>query len=191
MSLFDSGLKEYVIKWELIGEHRPDTGEIKMKIQNQDGLDLGKFRYEFNAIFGQKFSVLDLVGNTLLNTAQKKGWKDWFWLIDSQGKELGILERKETLELLDVFLNMNEDEVLIAKTDSDQEGQIKDTQDEIIAEFSTEEEKIGRGFSKAPFFRTTHNLEIIDESFDRKVLLGFFSYILHNMLPPPPPRSDQ
>ncbi len=189
MTIFDSNLKDYVIKWEMIGEYRPRITVIEMKIQNQDGLDLGKFKFELNEFRTDNFSVLDVDGNTVLEATQKWYWKSWFCLMDSQRKELGILKRKGIWKRLDVFLTMNKDEVLIAKSDRLQTGKINDTQDKIIAEFSTEKVKTGRGVLKAPLFKTTHNLKILDESYDRKVLIGFFSYILQNLLPHPEPKE--
>jgi len=187
LNLLGQNNKSYVIKWEVDGSAYLDLSTDWFKIENQDGTDLGNFRPAKGIISKELFSVLDLDDNLVIKVAKKSRWKSEEYLTDSQGNEIGIMKRKGVWKQSIFFLNMKKEEVLVARADSsNQTGKIIDTQDKLIAEFSIAIEEIKKkGFFKKSLFKITCTLKILDESFDRKVLLCFFFYILIRLLPRP------
>jgi len=186
MSLLESDVKEYQIKWKVIASDICLEEGIKGNIQNHDGLDIGKFKIG-NGIFSKgQFFIFDANYNLVIKDTLKSILSNEEYLTDSQGNDFGIMKTKGLRNRSCICLNMREEEILVAKVESSERtGKIIDTLDKIIAQFSIAHEEIKRGYFREPLIKITCNLKILDESYDRKFLLGFIFFILINHFPRP------
>ena len=185
MNLLDPDIKSYVIKWEVTDIAYIDLEIDQFKILNQDGIDLGELRPGKGIFTKELFSVFDIDDNLVIKVAKKSRWKHVYYLTDSQGNEVAKTKLKGWWKRPIFLLNTNQDVMLTTKPDySMKTGKINDTLDKIIAEYSTEIEETKMRFFKK-LFKITSSLKILDEAYDKRFLLGFFFYVLTEILHKP------
>ena len=187
MSLLDPNISEYVISWEIIGFNGRLERGTKGKIENQNKVKIGKFDSGDSRKSGYHVSVLNDNEILTLKIDAKSSWNMKIIVMDGQNNEIGIVKSKKRFRPKTFFLiNSKDEEILISNIDFGKKtGEILNPHGKTIAEFSTLQEKIKRGFLRENLYKTTCDLKILDETFDKKSLLGFFFAIIDIVIPPP------
>lgn len=185
MNLLDPNISEYVISWEIIGWNGRLEQGIKRKIENQNKVEIGKF--DSGEKSGYHVSVLNDNEILTLKISAKPTWSMKIIVMDGQNKEIGIVKSKKRFRPKTFFLiNSKDEEILISNIDFGKKtGEILNPHSKTIAEFSILQEKIKRGFLRENLYKTTCDLKILDEVFDKKSLLGFFFAIIDIIIPSP------
>ena len=192
MSLLDLNNKEYVLNWETYFDYGiPGLGD-KGLILNQDQSEIGGFLFTKNRLEGYSLSLFDKGGTIDVSNSKKnlsivatrvgKWRRKIIRITDNENKVLGFARKKGIIDRKIFFTNSQDHEILFSNP---KEGTILDLNDKTIAEYSLSQEKIkeGKGILKHILIKRKYKLKILDESFDRRVLLGFFSAILDHILP--------
>jgi len=189
MSLHDPNISEYVISWEIIGVNGRLERGIKGKIENQNKVGIGKF--DSGDIRKKGYDVSVLNDNEILTlkifTKSFSFWTKKIVVMDGQNNEIGIVKSKKRFRPKTFFLiNSKDEDILISNIDFGKKtGEILNPHDKTIAEFSILQEKIKRGLLRENLYKTTCDLKILDETFDKKSLLGFFFAIIDIVITPP------
>jgi len=185
--LFDSNVKEYLLKWE-VDENGIYCGRLAKKIQNQDGLDIGYRKGASIRKLKDKWSLFDSNHVLGIKATQPSFWKIRIYLTDSQEKVIGIMKYKGWSNPTILLLNTNGDEVLVTKPDYlSLRGQIKDPTNKTIAEYSTHRKttSLRKFLSKKFTTKCTFKMKIFDESYDKNALLGLSFFIVERIVPTP------
>ena len=148
----------------------------KAQIQDENGIILGMIKGDF-VTYG--CSLIGKGGKIVVKLRRKSLFKHDMFMEDSNKKIIGIVEHEKEV----VFLkNKNQDIVLTGALNEEkcQLYEISDTNDNLIASFSM----LDTGSLTQRWFKdwnTKYILHVHDLSFDRTVLLGFFSCIHYKL----------
>ncbi len=180
MSLFDPNITNYVLKWK---GNEGLSLKLNAEILKDDGTKLGKL--ETKGRFKKKTyltdadnSVLFAVSKSSLSLMAKYEVKDsednHLWTVTQKA-----LSRKKIMDMKntngDVILKFQGPSVLAS------DHQINSPDEKNLAIFSREQEYVKTSRWRGETHNTC-NLKIVDPSFDRKTLFGFFVCCLNSYL---------
>ncbi len=177
MSLFDSKITKYIIKWGLFTHVNPE-------IFDGDKNLIGKMR--LSGIMNKKLLLLDSSDKIVL-TANKKNLAitRTYEVKDEKNNQVGIVKSKSILNYMELVMkDSNSNQVLkmdilkpkwgryLAYLDRCEGFEINEPNGKKIAKVTTEDEdrKTELGKLEMSF---TWTMDVFESSFDRKVLLGF------------------
>ena len=182
MSLLDPNSRRYEISW-IDGALFPNKKGIDV-LEDEKQIGIEK-NVGFQG-FKSKFSFFNNNESVVLSAYQTRGGFSASEYLDnengehlgivSQGKEVAVLKDTNGKEILTAFGNRAFTEF--------ENYQIKDPNDNVVAKFSMKIEKISpqkKRFLKRSSTKYSCFMEILDEEYDRKILLGFFCLILHRI----------
>ena len=185
MSLLDPNSIRYEISW-IDDQLFPNKKGIEV-LEDEKQIGIVK-KVGFQAI-KSKFAFFDNNGSVFFSAYQTRGGFSMSeYLDDGNGEHLGIVTQPLSGKKVAVLKDISDKEILIAfgKRSPDlskqfENYQIKDPNDNVVAKVSLKIEEIPaqkKRFLKRSSTKYSCFMEILDEVYDRKILLGFFTLIL-------------
>jgi len=151
MSLLDSNIQNYIVdSLNIIDNNGNKLGSIKTSLWNSD-----------------KFTLVDSDKSTLLKTKKKRfGWKNKFQVTDASENLIGTFSEDLIME------DKNGSKILTGNipNEKDVPCKIYNNEGKSLAELTTKSSTSFRSLRPPE----TWNLHILDLSYDRILLLGFF-----------------
>ena len=174
MSLLDLNTKEYFVNFEQSTFWIQASGIKHGIIENEKESDIGKFSIKKAGLGKHEIQITDLSDKLIIKATEKSTWSDKWEIKDFKNNIIGISDVKQNQWVL---LDKNEKK-LLRFNQKGLQGEISELEGKVVPEFLSNEDVKKQGFKFVT--KHTYHLKVIDESLDRKILLGFFFTILIN-----------